>query len=198
MSTSIKSVQDRLIKAMAHPLRFRLLIRLNEDAASPSALARELDEPIGNVSYHVRVLDDLGAIELVETRQVRGAVEHVYRATARPYFDDAHWAALPVNVRRQLQDSTIQGIWDHLVEAAATAGLDRPDTHVSWTTLELDEQGHEEVAAAPRRDPAARARAPRRGRGPAGERRFERQRRNRGGLDRTELAVLHYQRPRTS
>jgi DNA-binding transcriptional ArsR family regulator len=190
VSTDTKTVQDRLIKAMAHPLRFRILIRLNEDAASPSVLARELEEPIGNVSYHVRVLDDLGAIELVSTRQVRGAVEHIYRATARPYFDDAHWAALPVNVRRQLQDSTIQGIWDHLVEAAATAGLDRPDTHVSWTALELDEEGHAEVAELLDQtlQRALELHAEAAGRQTNGAA---------SGLDRTELAVLHYQRPRT-
>jgi len=194
VKSQTKNTQDRLIKAMSHPLRFRILIKLNEEAASPSVLARTLDEPIGNVSYHVRVLDDLGAIELVETKQVRGAVEHVYRATARPYFDDAHWASLPVNVRRQLQDSTIQGIWDHLVEAAATAGLDRPDTHVSWTTLELDEQGHDEVAAlldeTLQRALELHAEA-------AGRQASANGNGSSGGLDRTELAVLHYQRPRT-
>lgn len=194
MSSKTRNTQDRLIKAMSHPLRFRILIRLNEEAASPSVLARELEEPIGNVSYHVRVLDDLGAIELVETRQVRGATEHVYRATARPYFDDTHWAALPVNVRRQLQDNTIQGVWDHLVEAAATAGLDRPDTHVSWTTLELDEEGHREVAAmldeTIHRALELHAEAAGRAADNASDN-------GSNGLDRTELAVLHYQRPRT-
>jgi DNA-binding transcriptional ArsR family regulator len=186
----MKSTQDRLIKAMSHPLRFRVLIKLNEGPASPSMLARELDEPIGNVSYHVRVLDDLGAIELVETKRVRGAIEHVYRATARPYFDDAHWAALPLNVRRQMQDSTIQGIWDHLVEAAATAGLDRLDTHVSWTVLELDERGHDEVAALldATLQRALELHAEAAGRQADG---------SEPELDRTELAILHYQRPRT-
>jgi DNA-binding transcriptional ArsR family regulator len=192
VSSETESAQDRLIKAMANPLRFRILIQLNERAASPSALARELGERIGNVSYHVRVLADLGAVELVETRRVHGAVEHVYRATARPYFDDTHWAALPLSVRRQLQDTTIQGIWDHLVEAAATAGLDRLDTHVSWTTLELDERGHAEVAAL-LDDTVKRAlelHAEAAGREAEGSGTAE--------LERTELAILHYQRPRSS
>jgi hypothetical protein len=43
-------------------------------------LARELDETIGNVSYHTRTLHKLGAIRLVRTRQRRGAIEHFYTA----------------------------------------------------------------------------------------------------------------------
>jgi DNA-binding transcriptional ArsR family regulator len=190
VSTKIKSAEGRLIKAMAHPLRFRLLILLNERAASPSGLASMVGEPVGNVSYHVRILAELGAAELVETRQVRGAVEHIYRATARPFFDDAHWAKLPVSVRRQFQDQTIQGIWEHLVEAAAAEGLDRPDTHVSWTTLDLDEQGFEDVTAllAKTLDRALEINAEVAGRAANGQ--------SSGvATQRTELAILHYQRP---
>lgn len=147
MTTKTKSAEERLIKAMSHPLRFRLLIQLNEGPASPSELAAKLGEPLGNVSYHVRILDQLDAIELAETKQVRGAIEHIYRATTRPFFEDEHWSKLPVSVRRQFQDEALQGVWDHLVEATANGGLDHPETHVSWTRLELDEQGWEEIRA---------------------------------------------------
>lgn len=66
--------------AIGHPLRAMLLRQLAETETSPAKLAEALGEPIGNVSYHVRMLDKLGAIELVRTAQVRGAVEHFYRA----------------------------------------------------------------------------------------------------------------------
>ena len=42
-----------------------------------------MNEPLPNVSYHVRALHKLGAVALVRQRQVRGAVEHTYTATVR-------------------------------------------------------------------------------------------------------------------
>ena len=118
MSASDQAIETRIVKAFAHPLRFRILQLLNEREASPSALAQQLDEPLGNVSYHVKILREADAIELVRTRPVRGAIEHVYRATARPYFDDAAYAALPASFRNEMIGSTLQELWGHLLQAA--------------------------------------------------------------------------------
>jgi DNA-binding transcriptional ArsR family regulator len=93
----------RMAKAMAHPLRGKILMHLNvHGTASPADLSRVLAEPIGNVSYHVRMLLDLDCVELVDTRQRRGAVEHFYRATRRAILDDAAWAELPPTARKGL------------------------------------------------------------------------------------------------
>ena len=89
------AVDSRLAKALAHPLRVQLLAALNEGVASPNELAKRLDEPLTNVSYHVRMLHDLGTIELVETEPRRGALEHYYRAVVRPFFADREWKGLP-------------------------------------------------------------------------------------------------------
>lgn len=71
----------RLHEALAHPLRMRVAEVIGDDTASPARLAERLNEPLGNVSYHVARMADLGALQLVETRPVRGALEHVYRAS---------------------------------------------------------------------------------------------------------------------
>jgi DNA-binding transcriptional ArsR family regulator len=70
-------------KALSHPLRAAVLERLYDREASPIQLAKEMGKPLPNVSYHVRELHKLGALALVRERQVRGAVEHTYTATAR-------------------------------------------------------------------------------------------------------------------
>jgi DNA-binding transcriptional ArsR family regulator len=75
------TVDQRLIKALGHPVRMRALQVLNTRVASPSELSKELNEPLGNVAYHVKILEENDAIELVRTAPVRGAVEHFYRAT---------------------------------------------------------------------------------------------------------------------
>ncbi|HWO17012.1 MAG TPA: winged helix-turn-helix domain-containing protein [Solirubrobacterales bacterium] len=139
-------LEPRLIKALSHPLRQRILYTLGEGVASPSELSRRLGEPLGNVSYHVKILAECKAIELVRTAPVRGAVEHFYQATIRPYFDDNHWADLPLATRRALFDNSLQEIWSHLVAAAEQGGLDDAQSHVSWTELELDDEAYAEMA----------------------------------------------------
>lgn len=182
--------QMRLIKAMAHPLRHNILVCLNQRAASPSMLAKQLDQPLGNVAYHVKILLDSGAIELLETRPVRGAIEHIYRATSRPFFDDEHWSRLPLSLRRALFDEGLQQVWEHVVAAANDGGFDHPRAHVSWTTLELDEQGHQEVVEllAETLDGVLRIQAESAGR-LAGVQDGER------STERTEVTILHYHRP---
>ena len=66
-----------MVKAFAHPLRLEILRSLGA-RASPTELARKLGAPLGSVSYHVRVLADMGALELVDQAPRRGAIEHYY------------------------------------------------------------------------------------------------------------------------
>ena len=73
------SIDQRLAKAMSSPLRARALTLIGEGIASPKAISVELDLDVRSVAYHVRVLRKLGCIELVETQQRRGAIEHIYR-----------------------------------------------------------------------------------------------------------------------
>lgn len=196
MSSKAKSreklrTDERLHKALSHPLRQKILVKLNERAASPSDLAEELGESVGNVAYHVRMLLELDTIELVRTEQVRGTVEHFYRATDRPFLDDEHWARLPLSVRRQFTDLTLQGLWEHVAEAAEAGGFDDDDVHVSWTTLDLDEEGRENVArilAQALEDVLAEHAA-------SAGREVERAPDERGAT-RSELAIMHYRRPR--
>lgn len=77
MSTQIDNA-----KALSHPLRVRILEALAADEpSSPAKLSVTLDEPLGNVSYHVKTLSELGMVELVSTAPRRGAVEHYYQRT---------------------------------------------------------------------------------------------------------------------
>src|ERR1700712_5840276 len=114
--------EARIAKALAHPLRARILQRLGERVASPGDLATELDAPLGVVSYHVRMLRDYECVELVRTEPRRGALQHFYRATARPNLDHDQWRTLPAGLRKELAGETIQVVVDDLA-ASADAGL---------------------------------------------------------------------------
>lgn len=61
----LRKLEDaRLLRAMAHPLRLRLIGTLRMDGpATASQLARRLDESSGATSYHLRILAKYGFVE---------------------------------------------------------------------------------------------------------------------------------------
>lgn len=135
----------RLARALAHPLRPRILQIMSERVASPNEVSRELDEPLGNVSYHVRMLREYDCIELVRTAPRRGAVEHYYRALVRPIVEDDAWGKLPLGIRRQLMGRTLVDVFEDVRAAGKLDGFDDPEVHVSRTPLELDERGWQKL-----------------------------------------------------
>src|SRR3954467_10864824 len=133
------AIDQRIMKALSHPLRVRMLTLLNQKVSSPSELAEELDEPLGNVSYHMRFLADLKMVKLVRTEPRRGAVEHYYEALEPPLISADDWVQLPATLRRSLSDSTLGNIANDLRGVAAEGGFDRPNIHTARTALTLDE-----------------------------------------------------------
>ena len=137
----------RLIKALAHPLRVRILSILEtRDMASPNEMAEELGVSLGVMSYHVRRLHALGFLELVKRTPRRGAIEHHYRAKARPHVTDEGWAETPSIVKRAMVGASLQQITGFINAAAAQGGFDRGDAHLSRTVVALDEHGWKELA----------------------------------------------------
>jgi DNA-binding transcriptional ArsR family regulator len=135
-------VDQRLVKALGHPLRQRILQELRDEERSPNELAEALGEPLGNVSYHVKILAECDAVELVRTAPVRGALEHFYRARALPRLYEAEWQALHPATRRALFNATLAQIWDHVVDASRGGGFENTKSHVSWTPLEFDDKAY--------------------------------------------------------
>src|SRR3712207_5142385 len=114
--TALDLMDPRIAKALSHPMRARILVILNERVASPNEIAEMIGERLPNVSYHVRALQDLGCIELVDTAQRRGAIEHYYRAVVRPFFTDRDWKRLPRSGRQAISDAALQVIWSDVSE----------------------------------------------------------------------------------
>jgi hypothetical protein len=142
-----QTVDDKLVKALTHPLRWQILEVLNRGVNSPREIAEELGAKLGDVGYHVRRLHELGVIELVRTEQRRGAIKHFYMANSRAILDNDQWGRLPQSVRRNIQGRTLDQIWSHVRRAIKLRGFDRDDAHVSWTTFDLDERGYADMVA---------------------------------------------------
>src|SRR5258705_5554106 len=108
MKPWVDITDHRVVKALAHPLRVRILAMLDESVLSPTQMADQLDVPIGNVSYHTRQLLELGLIKLVRETQRRGAIEHHYTAEARPLITDEAWRQAPEIVRRAMVGAVLE------------------------------------------------------------------------------------------
>lgn len=134
------SLDDRMLRAVAHPLRFQILVAFSEAVASPKQVAERLGETVPRVAYHVRRLAALGAIELVSTRPRRGATEHFYRAVTQPWFDDEAWARLPLATRRTLFGDTLARIARDVEHGVASGGFDLLQAYVGRMRLELDDE----------------------------------------------------------
>src|SRR6201989_2205284 len=127
--------EARIAKALAHPLRARILQRLGERVASPGDLALELGAPLGVVSYHVRMLRDYDCVELVRTEPRTGALQHFYRATARPTLDEDQWKTLPSSLRKELSGETLAEIVEDIRASRQGGILDLPEVIVPRPTL---------------------------------------------------------------
>jgi DNA-binding transcriptional ArsR family regulator len=146
---AISDIGDpRLVKALAHPLRVQILSALEDRIASPSDLAIELNAPLGNVSYHVRTLADLGLVKLVKRRTRRGAVEHYYQARGRAQVTNRAWAQVPGVVKQSMVAVALEQAVDQAGAAAAAGGFDHEDSNLSRQSVQLDAEGFRELSAA--------------------------------------------------
>jgi DNA-binding transcriptional ArsR family regulator len=71
--------------ALLDPIRQRLLTQLAEPD-SAAGLARRLRLPRQKINYHLRALEAVGLVELVEERRKGNCLERVVRATARSFI----------------------------------------------------------------------------------------------------------------
>lgn len=141
------SPQEVLVKALNHPVRVKALTILTAKIASPKEIAAQIDAPLSNVSYHVRVLDELGLVEIVEEESVRGSVAHFYKAVERPLIDNPDWEKLSPKVRSAFSGYVIETLMSDAADSLAAGVFDeRDDRHLSRTTLILDEKAWRKVS----------------------------------------------------
>ncbi len=133
------TLKQRLLKAMAHPLRVRILAYLNDRPWSPSELANELAEGLSQVSYHVKVLRDFELIEMTKTEPRRGAVEHYYRAIERVFMPSSITKQFPKSAQRGMFVGTLEDANKDIAASLKSGRFDeRPDYHVSYTPADFD------------------------------------------------------------
>jgi DNA-binding transcriptional ArsR family regulator len=145
---SAATMDATLAAIVAHPTRVRCFSILAERTASPVEIAGEIGKDVGHVGYHVRKLQEMQLIELVDERPVRGAVEHFYRAVVRPFVDEEVLAEQPVEEREVFTRYILQLHVADVARAMDEHTFDaRSNRWVIRTPMVVDEEGFGELAA---------------------------------------------------
>jgi hypothetical protein len=149
-----KEVEGTICSPLAHPVRVRILEIVNEHPMSPvqfvnAGFAPDYDQKqqaLSFASYHFRALESAGCIEIVETVPRRGATEHIYGGCSRVFFSDEEFAKLPLAQRKQLSQTSFQGLVARTDTAIRTGKFDaRTDRYLTWRAMEVDERGWVEI-----------------------------------------------------
>src|SRR5215218_10846559 len=112
-------------KALAHPLRMRILRLCLDQALTNKQLAEWLGKDPGTVLHHVRTLVKSGFLAPDEVRQgTKGALEKPYRATGKSWTLSLEESPVPVGADAQAMLEAFQA---ELAEAGpgAAAGFNR-------------------------------------------------------------------------
>ncbi|HEY2377880.1 MAG TPA: winged helix-turn-helix domain-containing protein [Gemmatimonadaceae bacterium] len=72
------------LRALAHPLRLRIMELFAESPKTTKQVAELLGEPPTRLYHHVAALERAGLVVIKETRQNRGAIEKWYASVAAP------------------------------------------------------------------------------------------------------------------
>jgi DNA-binding transcriptional ArsR family regulator len=126
-------IDQRLVRALAHPLRLQILHILAEQVASPAQMSGLTKQPVGNVSYHTKVLLDYDCIELVEEKPRRGAVEHFYRAKPHATLGSKSWQGIPEPLRGDLAAASLDSFIPRATAALEAGTLQgRKGSAITW------------------------------------------------------------------
>jgi DNA-binding transcriptional ArsR family regulator len=135
-------ISPKTARAVADPWRLRILAEVSIKPLSPSQFVDEFGGELTHVSRCFRQLAKWDYVEVVERRPGRrrgAAIEHVYRAIRRAYFDTSTWECVPRGERDGASRSTLSAYQRHIRLAIKEGAFDRDlDRHLSWDAVALD------------------------------------------------------------
>jgi DNA-binding transcriptional ArsR family regulator len=139
-------IDARFTKAIAHPLRVRIMVELDRGPMSPAEYAANFGGTLENVAYHFRILMECDCIRIVAELPRRGATEHFYELIQRALFSEEEFSRLPTALKGSFSASILSTFMDQAAEALLTNKLDSHHSrHLTWQRLQLDEEGFAEV-----------------------------------------------------
>jgi DNA-binding transcriptional ArsR family regulator len=136
-----------LVRALAHPLRAKMLYIMQERPTSPKEMAAEFGVPLSNVAYHVQILRKLKLIKLVKKTPRRGAIEHHYTVARVAELSNEAWGQTPNLIKERAVSEWLKDVGEYVTAAAATGGFNRSNAMLARQRLVFDQDGWDRVSA---------------------------------------------------
>jgi predicted transcriptional regulator len=139
---------EELALVISNENTVKTLVYLVERDGSPKEIANALGISNSKASHHVKKLKGLHLIELIEEKEVGGAIQHIYRAVVRPVVNTKLWEKLSVEDRQRYSVWILRMILTDASNSLGAGVFDlRPERHLSRVPMVVDTQGHSEVSA---------------------------------------------------
>lgn len=143
----------RLAKVFADPLNLKIVTKLNMREMSPTQFCDEFGgATVSSLDRRFKMLAEIGWLSKVGEKtggRRRGATEHFYRATGPAIFDSRSWSEVPDSIKAKFSWRTFEQLAEQVIEAFDAGTLDaRPERHLTWSLLLLDQVGWEQVIVA--------------------------------------------------
>jgi hypothetical protein len=143
----------RLSVVFALDLRIKILSELYQREMSPKQFHQEFGGgSLSRVDKNFKKLAEHGWLRYIRSEtggNRRGARENFYRATGLAFIDNETWALVPYSMRVAISWRTFTTLAERVREALVARTLDaREGSHLSWTTVVLDQAGWDRVIAA--------------------------------------------------
>lgn len=140
------SPPERAAHVLGHRIRVEALTILIERASSSKLIAAEIGESVQLVAYHLKIMREEEAIELVKTVP-RGAVsERFYRATMRPELTHEEWVGLSMRHKQELAVIGVRNLFAESLSSIETGRMvTDEEAYYWWKAVPLDALGREEI-----------------------------------------------------
>jgi DNA-binding transcriptional ArsR family regulator len=146
-----KGIEEVVQYALGHKIRVHILIVLNDGIYTAAQLAKIIDEPLNNVSNHLRKMLEDGSVEIAREERKGNVVQYWYKAVEIPYYSQEAAEAM-THLQRQMTAGAIVQSGSAEVLAGLYAGkLADPRTVLFWHWYNVDQEGRADLEAENRR-----------------------------------------------
>lgn len=140
-------------KLFADPLALQILAETNDREISPKQFHGEFGgATLSNLSRRFKKLEKAGWLRLARKEtggKRRGAIEHFYQAVGPAILEHCAWSEVPEPLKATLAWKTFEQLREAAIAAIETGTFDtRPERHLTWSLLLLDQRGWEQIVAA--------------------------------------------------
>ncbi|MEZ5078607.1 MAG: winged helix-turn-helix domain-containing protein [Solirubrobacterales bacterium] len=142
-----KQIEEAVQYALGHKIRVHVLIILNEGIYTAAQLADIIDEPLNNVSNHLRKMLEDGSIEIAKEERKGNVVQYWYRAVEIPCYSQEEAEAMTPVQQQVTVGAIVQSATAEVFAALYAGTLRDPRSVLFWHWYNVDAEGRKELEA---------------------------------------------------